>query len=125
MLGTNDLKIRFSVSAYDIANSVGVLVDIIQKSETGLGGNPPKVLLTAPPPIGELSEFAEMFEGADAKSRRFSEHYRRVSEEYGCQFFDTAQVIVSSDIDGIHFDLSEHKKLGQAVAPLVRKILES
>ena len=32
MLGTNDLKMRFSVSAFDIANSAGVLVDIIQRA---------------------------------------------------------------------------------------------
>ncbi len=32
MLGTNDLKLRFSVSAYDIAASIAVLVEIIQKS---------------------------------------------------------------------------------------------
>ncbi len=35
MLGTNDLKLRFSVSAYDIAASIAVLVEIIQKSATG------------------------------------------------------------------------------------------
>ena len=32
MLGTNDLKKRFSVSAYDIAQSVGVLVEIVQEA---------------------------------------------------------------------------------------------
>ncbi|MBC7812535.1 MAG: hydrolase, partial [Burkholderiales bacterium] len=32
MLGTNDLKKRFSVSAYDIADSAGMLVDIVQRS---------------------------------------------------------------------------------------------
>ena len=30
LLGTNDLKMRFSVSAYDIANGAGVLVQIVQ-----------------------------------------------------------------------------------------------
>src|SRR3990172_7397939 len=32
MLGTNDLKMRFSVPAADIAASVGVLVDVIQNN---------------------------------------------------------------------------------------------
>ena len=51
LLGTNDLKMRFSVSAYDIANGAGVLARIVQKSETGRGGGAPQVLLLAPPPV--------------------------------------------------------------------------
>jgi len=31
MLGTNDLKKRFSLSAFDIANGAGVLVDIVRQ----------------------------------------------------------------------------------------------
>lgn len=124
MLGTNDLKMRFSVPASDIAKSAGVLVDIVLKSDCGPGGRAPKVLLMAPPPVARLTEFAEMFAGAEAKSRQFSAYYRQVAQEYGCEFLDTAEVIVSSELDGIHFEASEHKKLGQAVAARVRKILE-
>ena len=32
MLGTNDLKKRFSLSAYDIAQGAGVLIDVVYKS---------------------------------------------------------------------------------------------
>ena len=88
-------------------------------------GRAPKVLLMAPPPVAKLSEFAEMFEGAEAKSRRLAEHYKRVADEHGCEFLDAAQVIVSSDIDGIHLDASEHQKLGEAVAARAREILAS
>jgi lysophospholipase L1-like esterase len=123
LLGTNDLKMRFSVSVYDIANGAGVLVQIVQKSETGPGGGAPQVLLLAPPPVGKLIGFAEMFEGAEAKSRRFAEHYARVAQERGCAFLDTGQVIVSSDLDGIHLQASEHAKLGVAVAAQARDLL--
>ena len=123
MLGTNDLKVRFSVSAYDIANSAGVLVDVVQRSEAGPDGGAPQVLLMVPPPLGRLTEFAEMFEGAKRRSRRLSQHYRRVAEEYGCALFDTSNVIVSSDIDGVHLEAEEHRKLGQAVAAVIRNML--
>lgn len=123
MLGTNDLKMRFSLSAYDIASGAGVLVDVVQKSEAGPDGTAPQVLLLAPPPLGLLTEFAEMFEGAVKKSKRFAEQYRRVAEEYGCAFLDTSQVIVSSDVDGVHLEPSEHLKLGEAVAAEVRRLL--
>ena len=105
------------------------MVQIVQKSETGRGGGAPLVLLLAPPPVAfgraasALTGFAEMFEGAEAKSRRFAEHYRRVAQERGCTFLDTGQLIVSSDLDGIHLEASEHEKLGVAVAPRVRELL--
>ena len=41
MLGTNDLKYRFSVSAFDIAESVGVLVRQVQQSQAGPQENAP------------------------------------------------------------------------------------
>jgi lysophospholipase L1-like esterase len=125
MLGTNDLKTRFSVPACDIAAGAGVLVDLVLKSETGRDGSAPLALLIAPPPLGKLSGFAEMFEGGSAKSLGLGRHYRLVAEENGCAFLDAAQAIVSSGIDGIHLDLSEHRKLGHAVASLVQDLLRT
>ena len=124
LLGTNDLKVRFSVSAFDIANGAGVLVDVVQKSAAGPGDAAPQVLLLAPPPIARLSGFAEMFDGARPKSRRFAAHYGRVAQEKGCAFLDTSQAIVSSNLDGIHLEAGEHEKLGAAVAETVRTLLE-
>ncbi len=123
MLGTNDLKKRFSLNAFDIANGAGVLVNIAQKSESGIDGKPPQVLLMAPPPIVKLSDFAAMFEGAKPKSDLFSQEYARVAQNAGCAFLDTADIIVSSELDGIHFDLDEHRKLGEAVAAKLRELV--
>jgi lysophospholipase L1-like esterase len=123
MLGTNDLKRRFSLSAYDIARGAGVLVEIIQRSDTGLNDQAPKVLLLAPPPVAKLTEFVDMFEGSEVKSQKLGHYYRQIAEELGCEFFDTSEVIVSSDVDGIHLDPEEHRKLGEAVALRVKEIL--
>ena len=125
MLGTNDLKKRFSVSAYDIASSAGVLVDIVKNSDAGLNRNPPKVLLLAPPPVTKLTDFAQMFEGSQEKSKRFAEEFRRTAAEHGCELLDTSTVIVSSDLDGIHFEAAEHQKLGRAVAAKIKQMLEN
>jgi lysophospholipase L1-like esterase len=120
LLGTNDLKKRFSVSAQDIASGAGVLVDTINKSGSGKNFKAPKVLLLVPPPLGKLTDLSEMFEEGQAKSLRFSEHFKKI---YGCELFDTAMVIKSSDIDGIHFEKESHQKLGRAVAKIVKTIL--
>jgi lysophospholipase L1-like esterase len=122
MLGTNDLKIRFSVSAFDIANGAGVLADIVQKSCAGPRNAPPQVLLCAPPPLGKLAESAEMFCGGLEKSKKFSMEYARVAREKACHFLDTSGVISASPIDGVHLERAAHRALGTAVAEKVKKI---
>ena len=116
MLGTNDLKRRFSLSAYDIAQGVAVLLRAISYSKAGRDGHAPRVLLLAPPPVARLTGFAEMFEGSESKSLLLGQHYRAVAVEYNVAFLDTSTVIRSSDLDGIHFEAEEHTKLGRAVA---------
>jgi lysophospholipase L1-like esterase len=123
MLGTNDLKKRFSVSAQDIANSMGVLVEVIQRSAAGPDGSAPKILLIAPPVVGKLTGYAEMFENAFENSLKFGEYYRQIAELYNCDFLDAGKVIISSELDGIHFEADQHKKLGLAVEALVKEIL--
>ena len=123
-LGTNDLKTRFSLSAAEIARSIRVLVDLILKSEAGPHENAPELLLVAPPLIKELSNFAERFKSGKAKSRLLGKYYRQVAEECDIHFLDTSEVVIASDLDGIHLDINEHVKLGHVMADIVRKIME-
>jgi lysophospholipase L1-like esterase len=122
MLGTNDCKARFCVTAYDIGESLGYLVEIIQKSGCGRKGSP-LVLILSPPPLGKLTEYAETFTGGVEKSRELARYYRAVAERYSCEFFDTSTVIGSSRIDGLHIDPEEHEKLARALAEHVRAII--
>ena len=123
MLGTNDLKARFAASASDIAQGAASLAEMALRSGCGPGDGAPVVVLISPPPVGELTDMAEMFEGSGEKSRRFSEHYRRFAEQSGCGFLDASKFITSSDIDGIHLEAGEHHRLGEAVANRVRSAL--
>jgi lysophospholipase L1-like esterase len=123
MLGTNDLKERFGASASDIAQGAAALAEEAKRGGYAPGGGAPAVLLISPPPLGRLTELAEMFEGAAEKSVRFAAHYRRFAEQYGCGFLDAGDVVASSDLDGIHLEGEEHRKLGEAVAVRVREVL--
>ncbi len=123
MLGTNDLKARFAASASDIAQGAASLAEMALRSGCGPGDGAPVVVLISPPPVGKLTDMAEMFEGSGEKSGRFSEHYRRFAEQSGCGYLDASEFIASSDIDGIHFEAGEHRKLGEAVADHVRSAL--
>ncbi len=124
MLGTNDLKARFGSSASDIAQGAASLADMMTRSGCGPDGGAPVVVLVSPPAVAKLTDMAQMFEGAEEKSRQFPEHYERFAGQQGAEFLDASRVIVSSDVDGIHLDADEHRKLGEAVAERIRQILE-
>jgi lysophospholipase L1-like esterase len=123
MLGTNDLKHRFGLSAWDIAASAGTLVDIIQASTFGVNGTAPCVLLICPPPVARLTLFADMFEGAAEKSRQLAGCYAAIAKDRQCNFLDAGQIVVSSDRDGIHLEADQQQKLGRSVAERVMAIL--
>ncbi len=122
-LGVNDLKARFFASASDVADGAGVLVAIAQRSGVGPDGGQPAVLLVTPPPVGKLTELAEMFAGAEEKSRGLGPQYRRVADKHGCELLDAGELVRTSDLDGIHLEAGEHRKLGEAVAARVREML--
>jgi hypothetical protein len=65
-----------------------------------------------------------MFAGALEKSRQFSHYYRLAASRRNLPFFDAGSVIVSSEKDGIHFDVDEHRKLGEALAGEVRRLID-
>ena len=62
-LGCNDLKKRFSLSAFDIAEGAARLIFLARAYGRGADGRAPEILLIAPPPIARLTGYAEMFEG--------------------------------------------------------------
>jgi lysophospholipase L1-like esterase len=131
-LGTNDLKSRFAgVSAYEIAEGAGVLVDLVLASRAGPGGDPPEVLLVAPPPLVSVAGweardpdafagFAAMWPGAVARSRAFAAQYARVARVRGVGFLDAGAHVATSEVDGIHWSREGHEAMGRAVAGAVR-----
>ncbi|WP_322004869.1 SGNH/GDSL hydrolase family protein [Paraburkholderia tropica] len=121
MLGTNDLKTRFSVTPADIAHSVDVLLETLVACRAGPGGATPHVLLMAPVPIDEVGFLGAIFTGGAAKSRLLAPLYERVAVKYGSAFLDAGEVATVSATDGIHYEADQHHKLGRAVAAIVRQ----
>ena len=124
MLGTNDLKARYALTPYDIAESIGHLIDIAKKSGSGAKGAPPRILIMAPPPLGKLTEYAETFSGGAEKSKKLAPYFKKVADGSGCMFFDASSVIRTSRLDGLHIDPEDHKILGKAVAEIVIDIFD-
>ncbi|HEX7556878.1 MAG TPA: SGNH/GDSL hydrolase family protein [Leptolinea sp.] len=123
LLGTNDLKMRYSVPPSDIASSIEVLAKIILHSEAGFNGSAPKLLIVAPPCLAKLTEYSEMFTGGMEKSRKLGEYYERIAKELKVAFYDSNRVVVSSDLDGIHWEAGEHTKFAHALAEIIPGLL--
>ena len=119
-LGCNDLKHRFGLTPGDIARGAERLVMCALEMGVGPGGKPPKVLLSAPPPLVELSEFSDMFADGPQKSIALAPLYRAVAKAHGAEFIDAAAHIHCSPLDGIHYEADQHAILGRAMAAAVR-----
>jgi lysophospholipase L1-like esterase len=116
MLGTNDLAGSYNVSVHEIAWGAEVLAGIARRYA-------PHVLLIAPPVVVDLSDLDDYFAGAKEKSARFGERYSIAAADTGAEFLDASKIITSSSLDGIHLEASEHRKLGEAVAAIARRLL--
>jgi lysophospholipase L1-like esterase len=126
MLGTNDLKSRLGVSAYDIALGMQTLVQIVLDSRCGRNDQAPAVLMVSPPPVHPdyaTSPWAEEATGALEKSRKLAGYYAHFAEQMNVTFFDAGSVAASSPLDAIHLEAADHAALGAALAPLVREIV--
>ena len=122
MLGTNDLKARFSVPASDIAAGLERLVAQILGSDAGPDNAAPKVLLVAPVPIEEVGFLGEMFAGGAVKSRQLAGYLRDVATRRGVAFLDLAGLAKVDPVDGIHLSAADHATIGAAMADTVRGI---
>lgn len=119
MLGSNDLKDKYHATAEMIAEGAETLVKEIELFLTEKQGFCPKIILVAPPVIGEgitTSMFQTRFdETAITRSLQFEELYREVAHQNRCFFFNAAQYVTSSEEDSLHLMPEEHKKLAEAL----------
>jgi lysophospholipase L1-like esterase len=122
MLGTNDVKAIYGKSAPDIACGASALVDAAKGTLSGPDGVPPRVLLVAPVPVGEVTRYSEVWGFGDSreKSQRLAGLYQVAAEISGVGFFDAGSVAQVSPLDGVHLDQAGHAALGAALAEAVR-----
>lgn len=124
MLGTNDLKGCFNVSAFDIAESAGRLVTEVRNSICGPERKAPKVLLVCPPPVIETGFLAEPYHGSAAKSLQMPTRFSEMTTRRSIPYFDAGSVegVVADPVDGVHLTEAAQIALGAAMAQEVRRL---
>lgn len=125
MLGTNDLKPRFSASAGSIAIALKNYANVLKV--VPMAGERPKLLLAAPPLIDpsyrNVAEMRYAFgDDADVRSRELGPCIAEIAELIGTDFIDASKFAHAAANDGCHMDADNHCKLGQAMARKVQEI---
>lgn len=127
MLGTNDTKERFGLTAYNIAQGIVRLACKAKSTETGAGGNSPKVLVVAPPMIDpnyyDTTIKFSMGKKCDIKSKELPTHLNQLLTGTDIEFLDTSETVSMNDIDYMHLDKTGHKLLAEYVLKKVREMI--
>lgn len=127
MLGINDTKRRFGLTPMTIGEGMMQLVRLTRLYGIDRSGNPPKVLIVAPPPILDTlmkSRHGECFgEQAIAVSRGLAAEYARISKLLRCEFFDAAGWAEVWPGDAVHLTREGHLGLAEGLSQRIRQIL--
>ncbi|SFB80882.1 Lysophospholipase L1 [Salipiger profundus] len=114
MLGTNDLKPRFSVTAHEIARSVERLL-LATRAEAVTR----RQVIVCPAPVREIGTLRDAFAGAEARQAMFEHHLGAVAARHGCAFLAAGAHVAVSDRDGVHWEAAEHERFGEVMAGAV------
>ncbi len=124
MLGTNDLKHRFGLSASDISRGAARLVKEVYQFIPLCTNKHPEVLLVAPPVVKEVGHHKDMFLGAEKKSKELAECYALRADELNCNFFNAGSVVESCPTEGVHWQAMQHKKMAETISVKILSILK-
>jgi lysophospholipase L1-like esterase len=123
MLGTNDLKAQYQQSVKDIAFSAGLLCSTVLENDYLEGQT--QVLLVSPTWITTLPKDDEdVFARASDKSRMFASCFAKAADALQVHFFNAAQVVKTTNADGVHWEANQHSDFGQALAIKIQSILD-
>lgn len=129
MLGTNDTKERFGVSAACIALGMKRLVAKAKATVDAWAAGRPNILIVCPKNIDKEYEETPialtMGRGCAEKSAGLAEEYRKIAELMGCAFFDANTVVTENNhIDYMHLTDEGHRQLAEALAGLIPELVQ-
>ncbi|WP_026659446.1 SGNH/GDSL hydrolase family protein [Butyrivibrio sp. AC2005] len=120
MLGTNDLKRKFSYCSMDIAGEMQIFLEKVQAHNRFRMNDKMQILLVSPPLVGTTGKGSWLedcfdFLNAARVSSELAIWYKQLAEMYNCAFLDASKIVSPSPADGVHIDADAHGKLGKAI----------
>lgn len=123
MLGTNDVKARFTSTPEAVVGGIASLLDIAQHRVMQERHGGFKILLVCPPPVVEVGPIKDEFWGGAARAQALAPLYQTLASARGIAFLDAGAVIAVSPVDGVHFNADAHEKLATAIAAKLQEML--
>ncbi len=124
MLGTNDMKHRFSMLPADIALGAAQLGELAESYPYGNAYTVPRILLISPILIGENvahSPFSGFSQDAVETSRALAPLIRAHCKRHKWLYLNAAEVARPSERDSLHMEAADHLALADAVEALIRE----
>ena len=114
MLGTNDTKNMYNLSARDIETHLEQVISLIKDERIRLEKKPGILIVCPPSPIaskngGQMIREQEIF-------KTLPDLFKKSAEKFGCDFLNAGDYITSSDVDGIHLEPEAHQKLAEVIS---------
>ena len=115
MLGTNDLLNMNVPSARTVAERMAGFLDACARTDLSLT---PSMLLVAPP---SMEEGLWTNQRIVLASQELSAYYSQVADHYGTAFADTADWIIPTCRDGVHFTVIGHQVFAENLRGILNK----
>lgn len=130
MLGTNDVKERFSLTPENVAKGMERLIQKALDTSAAFRERP-NVLLICPPPIEpgyeNTSVYGEMGDHCVKKSRALACLYEQTAKGKGIYFLDAGKIegIEMYPYDCMHLSLKAHNTMAQYLAKIIPEMIRS
>jgi Lysophospholipase L1 and related esterases len=120
MLGTNDVKRKFGLSAMEIASGLEQIIRIAQAPPIWRGTKVPEILIVCPPAVTMDYEGSDMEHAFDEtsveKSAQLPLAFEEVAKAYHCEYLNAMEVAKVGKVDGVHLEEEGHRLLAEALS---------
>ncbi len=117
-IGINDLQKFYNPTLEEFETGIENLIKKIRESLPNCN-----IIILSPSHITENilnSNFRFMFNQTSIeKSKQITPIYEKIANEYNCKFLDLNKIVIPSEIDGLHYEVEEHKKIAQSIITLL------
>lgn len=123
MLGTNDFKAQFSMTAKASGYGVRKIVEKTKKFCVSEGYKEPKILIVSPIAMGEKIEESRFWEYGEFSRKAMEKlpyYLSMVAKETGSLFFDASTVAFSGK-DQLHMTADSHERLALSLFKIIKE----
>ena len=114
LIGINDLQKIYKLNKDDIFKNLCNLIELVKVQSPEI-----KILMLSPAKINKNilnSYFSTLFdESSIKKSENIIEIFKECKSKYNFDLIDLNEYVTTSNIDGLHFDIENHRKIFEVV----------